>query len=147
MSIDLSRPLVPSMGQHDPLDGYITIMQLRFAPAALAEGTSGPDLEEPARQFKSMLASAELASPDPLGIGGLLCDAHRVAQLIAPPGDARTTACWSGCSPRRSRDFSTTPEPVNYASRRPTGLPFVNSAWRSVFAPFSACGRGPARTV
>lgn len=81
MSIDLSRPLVPSMGQHDPLDGYITIMQLRFAPAALPEGASGPDLEEPARQFKSMLASAELASPDPLGIGGLLCDAHRVAQL------------------------------------------------------------------
>ncbi len=82
MSIDLSRPLVPSMGQHDPLDGYITIMQLRVAPAALAEGTSGPELEEPGRQFKLMLAGAELVSPDPLGIGGLLCDAHRAAQLM-----------------------------------------------------------------
>jgi hypothetical protein len=81
MSIDLSCPLVASMGQHDPLDGYITIMQLRAAPAVLAEGVSGAELEEAARQFESMLAGVELASPDPLGIGGLLCDAHRVAQL------------------------------------------------------------------
>ena len=29
MSIDLSRPLVPSMGQHDPLDGLITYSQLQ----------------------------------------------------------------------------------------------------------------------
>jgi len=28
MSIDLSRPLVPSMGHHDPLDGFITYYQL-----------------------------------------------------------------------------------------------------------------------
>ena len=35
MSIDLSRPLVPSMGQHDPLDGYITYSQLQ---SCLPEG-------------------------------------------------------------------------------------------------------------
>jgi hypothetical protein len=29
MSVDLSRPLVPSMGQHDALDGFITCTQLR----------------------------------------------------------------------------------------------------------------------
>lgn len=29
MSIDLSRPLVPAMGQHDPLDGLITYYQLQ----------------------------------------------------------------------------------------------------------------------
>src|SRR5439155_18872535 len=28
MSIDLSRPLVLSMGQHDPLDGYVTCVEL-----------------------------------------------------------------------------------------------------------------------
>ena len=28
MSIDLTRALVPSMGQHDPLEGYITVMRL-----------------------------------------------------------------------------------------------------------------------
>jgi hypothetical protein len=29
MSIDLSRALVPSMGQHDPLDGFVTYVQPR----------------------------------------------------------------------------------------------------------------------
>jgi hypothetical protein len=29
MSIDLSYPLVPLMGQHDPLDGWITYNQLQ----------------------------------------------------------------------------------------------------------------------
>lgn len=29
MSTDLTRSLAPSMGQHDPLDGYVTIRQLR----------------------------------------------------------------------------------------------------------------------
>jgi len=29
MSIDLSRPLVPSMGQHDPLDGFVTYNELQ----------------------------------------------------------------------------------------------------------------------
>jgi len=31
MSIDLSRPLVSSMGQHDALDGLITYLQLMAA--------------------------------------------------------------------------------------------------------------------
>lgn len=29
MSVDLTRPLVPSMGHHDPLDGLITALQLQ----------------------------------------------------------------------------------------------------------------------
>ena len=37
MSIDLSYPLVPFMGQHDALDGYITYLQL--------ESTASRDLE------------------------------------------------------------------------------------------------------
>jgi len=35
MSTDLSRPLVPSMGQHDPLDGYVTAAQLRRTAAGV----------------------------------------------------------------------------------------------------------------
>ncbi len=31
MSIDLTRPLVPSMGHHDPLDGLITLLTLQHA--------------------------------------------------------------------------------------------------------------------
>ena len=37
MSVDLSRPLLASMGQHDPLDGYLTTLELRVTAASLAQ--------------------------------------------------------------------------------------------------------------
>jgi len=86
MSIDLTRPLVPSMGQHDPIDGYITAMQLRATAAGLSQSIAKPDLEKAIRRFAEMTNVANLASPDPLGIGGLLVDAYRVAQLIEQGG-------------------------------------------------------------
>ena len=82
MSIDLSRPLVTSMGQHDALDGLVTVLQLQATAAALPQPGAGPDLERAARRFAQMLRGSELATPDPLGIGGLLMDAGRVAQLL-----------------------------------------------------------------
>ena len=46
MSIDLTRPLVPSMGQHDPLDGLVTYMRAAGGepafPAELPFPTSPP---------------------------------------------------------------------------------------------------------
>jgi hypothetical protein len=81
MSIDLTRPLVASMGQHDPLDGYITDMQLAATAALLPEADAGPELEDDARRFRAMVDEDALASPDPLGIGGLLVDAFRLQQL------------------------------------------------------------------
>jgi hypothetical protein len=86
MSIDLSRPLVASMGQHDPLDGFITCIQLRATPGA------GPDLARAASDFAGMVDATRLATGDPLGLGGLLVDASRVEQLIrrdAWPADDR----------------------------------------------------------
>jgi hypothetical protein len=68
MSIDLSRPLVAAMGQHDPLDGYLTCVQL--------DG----DLGRQAADFAAMIGP-DLATADPLGLGGLLTDAFRVEQL------------------------------------------------------------------
>jgi hypothetical protein len=82
MSIDLTRPLVPSMGQHDPLDGYVTALQLAATAAALPEAIDKPDLADAAAQFAAMIAGEGLASSDPLGIGGLLTDAYRVHQLL-----------------------------------------------------------------
>ncbi len=82
MSIDLSRPLVPSMGQHDPLDGYITALQLRATAASLPEPLSQPDLDDETHQFEAMIRRGEWATADPLGLGGLLIDAYRVAQLV-----------------------------------------------------------------
>jgi hypothetical protein len=81
MSIDLSHPLVSSMGQHDPLDGFITALQLQITAAKLQSSMSGPNLSEAIRQYETMANQTQWASPDPLGIGGLLADAYRVAQL------------------------------------------------------------------
>ncbi len=86
MSIDLTRALVPSMGQHDPLDGYITVMQLQDTTAGLTQLVDGPDLDSAAHRFAAMAEATEWASPDPLGIGGLLFDAYRVAQLTRRGG-------------------------------------------------------------
>jgi len=82
MSIDLTRALVPSMGQHDPLDGYISNLQLRATAAALPQQATGPNLKEETRQYATMLERGELTTADPLGLGGLLIDAYRVQQLV-----------------------------------------------------------------
>jgi hypothetical protein len=82
MSIDLTRALVPSMGQHDPLDGYISNLQLRATAAALPQPAVGPNLEDETHQYATMLKQGELATADPLGLGGLLIDAYRVQQLM-----------------------------------------------------------------
>jgi len=82
MSIDLTRVLVPSMGQHDPLDGYISNLQLRATAAAQPPPVTGPDLADATSQYAMMLKRSELATADPLGLGGLLVDAYRLQQLI-----------------------------------------------------------------
>ena len=82
MSIDLKRPLVSSMGQHDPLDGYITYVQLRSTAAGLSGAGGGPELKDETREVQSMIVADDLGTADPLGLGGLLIDAYRVEQLL-----------------------------------------------------------------
>jgi len=80
MSIDLTRPLVPSMGQHDPLDGLVTFSELQ----ALAEGPGLLTLSSLAAEIAALAAicrGRDWATEDPLGIGGLLSDAWQIAQL------------------------------------------------------------------
>ena len=79
MSIDLSRPLVPSTGQLDPIDGLVTYSQLESTRRLLAP--SAPSLAEPIGQLASMAGERILVTSDPLGIGGLLAGACRLAQL------------------------------------------------------------------
>jgi len=81
MSTDLSHPLVPSMGQHDPLDGYITCVQLESTARRLAAEPSGPTLERAVEDYRAMSEGIDLRTADPLGLGGLLTDAFRVVQL------------------------------------------------------------------
>jgi hypothetical protein len=91
MSIDLSRPLVASMGQHDPLDGLVTLVQLRATARALKPSPAGPPLDDAIAELASMAAAGDWTTDDPLGIGGLLMDAYRVQQLMRsgaiPEGD------------------------------------------------------------
>ncbi len=83
MSIDLHRPLVLAMGQHDPLDGLVTLCELKAAAGESASsvwpglGAAIADLAQICREGDGWVTE------DPLGIGGLLFDARRIAQLEA----------------------------------------------------------------
>lgn len=80
MSIDLSRPLVESMGHHDPLDGLITCLDLETA------GHFGPEkqreLSVAIEDFDLMCTGVRWGTEDPLGIGGLLEGAARLCRLV-----------------------------------------------------------------
>lgn len=82
MSIDLARPLVSSMGQHDALDGFITCTQLEATARAFSDQFAAPSLAPAFATFESMMHAEQWPTSDPLGLGGLLMDAGRVAQLV-----------------------------------------------------------------
>jgi len=82
MSIDLSRPLVDSMGQHDPLDGLITYQQLEATTKRFPDTSPGFSLKTEIEEVVAMCSGHSWATQDPLGIGGLLSDAYRLVQLI-----------------------------------------------------------------
>jgi hypothetical protein len=119
MSIDLSRPLVARMGQHDALDGYVTCAQLRATSAELHSSTSGPELEEELTGFQEMLDPETWGTTDPLGLGGLLADAGRVSQLLGrgfPEPDllpSLLVPAWTGL-----RHYLARGEPAGPAERR-----------------------------
>ena len=72
MSIDLSYPLVLSMGHHDPLDGFITYNQLKANATKDIENKTWPDLTEEITDMARICEGRNWATDDPLGIGGLL---------------------------------------------------------------------------
>ncbi len=80
MSIDLGRPLVPAMGQHDPLDGLITLHELvmtgRDHPAP-----GLPDLGGEIATMEEICNGLAWETDDPLGMGGLLTAAWRAASM------------------------------------------------------------------
>ena len=86
MSIDLSWPQVSSMGQHDPLDGFITFCQLQYCPSGEQAGHTDTDLHEEITDMTVMCQEGNWATDDTLGIGGLLCDAWKLAQMASACG-------------------------------------------------------------
>jgi hypothetical protein len=86
MSIDLTYPLVLSMGQHDPLDGFVTYSELQATATKNFEESSFPSLQREIAEMTKICQGIRLATDDPLGIGGLLFDASRIAQLMMKGG-------------------------------------------------------------
>ncbi|MGD8894191.1 MAG: hypothetical protein PVF94_14265 [Desulfobacterales bacterium] len=89
MSIDLSYPLVSSMGHHDPLDGLITYNQIQ-ATAVELFNASGLDLDSEIADIEILCKGKNWATNDPLGLGSLLCHAHTILQLIVQDRFAET---------------------------------------------------------
>ncbi len=82
MSVDLSRPLVSSMGHHDPLDALITYTQLRETGRRDGWSPCDIDLEQEIADCQAMCGGQSWATEDPLGTGGLLADAFRLTQIM-----------------------------------------------------------------
>lgn len=74
MSIDLSRPLVDGTSPHDAIDGYVTFRWL-------GRGQQRPALSNEAEVLRRLIEGEQWATGDPLGLGGLLLDAARLALL------------------------------------------------------------------
>ena len=81
MSIDLSRPLVSSMGQHDALDGLVSYLSLIATAKNNPDSTSSLNLDQEITEAMAMCADMSWRTDDPLGIGGLLADGCLLAQI------------------------------------------------------------------
>jgi len=90
MSIDLTHPLVFSMGQHDPLDGLVTYSELQAAVKKDFGQFSLPELSIEIADMFAICRGESWVTDDPLGIGGLIFDASRIAQLIIRGGSGYT---------------------------------------------------------
>jgi len=101
MSIDLSRPLVPSMGQHDPLDGYVALREIRDAtPTPHGGPAHHPPLEGELRELRELCSGGSWVTRDPLGTGALLVDLLFLARL-----EGRATGNRSAEEERRDREI------------------------------------------
>lgn len=82
MSIDLSYPLVSSMGHHDPLDGFITYHQLQATAVKASMKSARFDLSAEITDMAAICEEKKWETDDPLGIGELLSAAYKLSQLL-----------------------------------------------------------------
>ena len=115
LSIDLSRSLVPTMGQHDPLDGFVTCTQLDTTAFDL-QMPSVPNLGLATADFAGMLTRDSFVTTDPLGLGGLLIDACRLVQVAPDAHDL--IAAVLGAAATGLHEYVTEPDLGAPADRR-----------------------------
>jgi hypothetical protein len=82
MSIDLSSPQVSSMGMHDPLDGFVTYHELQMTADMDFKSAGLPGLHAEIADMAGICRGSVVPTDDPLGVGGLLSDATRIAQVM-----------------------------------------------------------------
>ena len=81
MNVDLTFPVVSSMGHHDPLDGYVTLLEIDCSLPPGDRGQPALDLSRERNTLKRLCIGRDWTTGDALGIGGLLFDACRLMQL------------------------------------------------------------------
>ena len=81
LSVDLTRPLVPSMGQHDALDGFVTFSRLA-GREGIAATSPEFELRREVADLAALCVGRDWTTDDSLGLGGLLCDAYALAKLM-----------------------------------------------------------------
>ena len=124
MSIDLSRPLVPSMGQHDPLDGLITCLQLQATACALPGAPREPDLAAVQTDFATLIERRPVGDRGPTWNRRPAdrCLSRRAADAIRDAARRRSARAAARCGARRSRTLFAAgrPSPARLAT---SGVP------------------------
>jgi hypothetical protein len=82
MSIDLTYPLVESMGQHDPLEGLITYLQLQTRLPDSRKISNELSLNSEIEEFFEMCEGLSWVTTDTLGIGGMLVNSCVLMHLM-----------------------------------------------------------------
>lgn len=75
----MSRPLVPSMVLHDPLDGLVTYVKL----SSNALEDQNLSLHSEIRDLEEIYLEMDWVTDDSLGVGKLLCCAYILTKLIS----------------------------------------------------------------
>lgn len=124
MSIDLTYPLVSSMGHLDPLDGFITYLQLQAAAAIDSRRSKEVDLSKEIIEMARMCEGQRWVTDDPLGLGELLSSAYKLAQLILREGFKKSDLlcdllddAWGGLQSFEQRNILTLPAEYRLAFR------------------------------
>ncbi len=87
MSVDLVYPVVSSTGHHDPLDGYVSLLEIDQSMPRVDRNQPALDLSSEIDNLRLLCSDRDWVTGDSLGLGGLLFDASRLMQL--PNGSDR----------------------------------------------------------
>jgi hypothetical protein len=85
-SVDLSRPLVPSMGQHDPLDAWLAYLELEAGESGTEHAALRVQLARQIHEAATLCAGTRWETDDALGIGALLVAVYRLERFVTEHG-------------------------------------------------------------